>query len=317
MNRIQKVLSFTMIIILAASLFVGCAPKDKLVATVNGENITKTEFDKTFNQFKLQYEQQYGPEVWENDVEGRKFIDVAKEKILEVEIALRLEGKKAAELGLTVTDEELKAELEKAKTYFGDEAKFNEFLTSQQMTLESLNDTMKKQMISTKLQEKINENTAITDQEVEAYYNDNKEQFKQAKASHILVKTKEEADAVKKRILAGEDFATVAKAVSTDPSAQQNGGDLSYFYYGDMVEPFSAAAFALKVGDVSEPVKSDYGFHIIKTVDFRIAPLEETKDSIQTNLLTSKQNEVYTKMMDELTKAATIKKYPENLVETK
>lgn len=316
MKHNRRILGLIAAVVLILAVFTGCTPKEKIVATVNGANITKTEFDATFDSFKIQYEQQFGAEVWENDIDGRKFIDVAKEKILDVEIGFLLEAKKAEEMGISVTDAELKEQLDDAKAYFGDETKFNEFLTSQKMTLESFNDSMRKQILSTKIMEKINENTTVTDQEVETYFNSNQAEFKKASASHILVKTLEEAKKARARITAGEDFAAVAKEMSTDPSAQTNGGDLGSFKFTDMVEPFAKAVFAMKSGEVSEPVETQFGFHIIKSAGVKQETLAEAKESIQTNLLSSKKDEVYSKMMEELTAPAAIERFPENLAET-
>jgi len=90
------------------------------------------------------------------------------------------------------------------------------------------------------------------------------------KASHILVETEDKAKAVIAELRKGGDFATVAKARSKDPSAQKNGGDLGYFTKGEMVPAFADAAFAMKVGDVTQaPVKTQFGWHVIKVEDRR------------------------------------------------
>jgi len=125
----------------------------------------------------------------------------------------------------------------------------------------------------------------LTDKEVtkslikEAY-----ERMKQdVRASHILIKVDENASSadtliaynkaikVRKRLLAGEDFSVLAKEVSTDPSAQKNGGDLGYFSVLHMVYPFECAAYETKVGDVSMPIRTKFGYHLIKVVDKRAA----------------------------------------------
>lgn len=92
--------------------------------------------------------------------------------------------------------------------------------------------------------------------------------FKEVKASHILVNTKEAADKLRKDILAGEDFSATAKANSMCPSGAK-GGDLSYFKRGTMVPEFEYAAFELSVGQVSEPIKTQFGWHLIKVTDKR------------------------------------------------
>ncbi|MGE0502485.1 MAG: peptidylprolyl isomerase [Rhizobiaceae bacterium] len=128
----------------------------------------------------------------------------------------------------------------------------------------------------------------------------------EVKARHILVETKEEADAIIKRLDAGEDFETIAKEVSKDPGSGANGGDLGWFGPGQMVPEFEQAAFALEVGAHSkEPVQSQFGFHIIKVEDKRQQQppaYEQVKDQFRTMLI----RERYFALVSELRGAATI-----------
>lgn len=96
-------------------------------------------------------------------------------------------------------------------------------------------------------------------------------------ARHILVATFEEAVGVQARLRNGEDFAKVAAAVSTDTSNKDKGGDLGWFAKGSMVAPFEEAAFTLKVGEISEPVKTDFGFHIIQVLGHEDRPVDAQK----------------------------------------
>ena len=89
-----------------------------------------------FNVFKVQYEQNSGPSIWTQEVNGRKFEDIAKEKILDIIIDNRIQMKKALELGITASDEEIIPELEMVRKYFTDEEEFKAFLDSQKMTLD-------------------------------------------------------------------------------------------------------------------------------------------------------------------------------------
>src|SRR6476659_7857156 len=118
-------------------------------------------------------------------------------------------------------------------------------------------------------------------------------------ARHILVATEAEAKEVKERILKGEDFATVAKEKSKDPSAE--GGDLGFFTRGQMLKPFEDAAFALDVGQVSAPVQTQFGWHIIKVEekrDQKLPTFDQVKEAIKAQLVQAKAQEVVTGLRD-------------------
>jgi len=111
-------------------------------------------------------------------------------------------------------------------------------------------------------------------------------------ARHILVATEAEAKEVEERLKKGEDFATLAKEKSKDPSAE--GGDLGYFRRGQMLKPFEDAAFALKEGEISKPVQTQFGWHIIKVEEKRTRPLptfDQVKDQIMSQLAAQKAKE--------------------------
>jgi peptidyl-prolyl cis-trans isomerase C len=115
----------------------------------------------------------------------------------------------------------------------------------------------------------------------------------EAHASHILVETEDEAKAVLKRVKGGEDFAKVATEVSKDPGSQ--GGDLGWFTKDRMVPEFADAAFKLKKGEISEPVKSQFGWHIIKLEDKRtkeFPPYDQVKDQIANYVAQKAQTEL-------------------------
>lgn len=129
------------------------------------------------------------------------------------------------------------------------------------------------------------------------------------RASHILVASEDEAKDIIKQLEGGADFAAIAKEKSTDPSAKQNGGDLGYFTAGEMVPEFSQAVFAMEKGESSKaPVKSQFGWHVIKVVDKRPkAPpsLEETHSHIEELL----SGELLSAYLTSLRTAATVEKF--------
>ncbi len=146
---------------------------------------------------------------------------------------------------------------------------------------------------------------AVTDAEAKALYQKriaSLSEDSQIRARHILVKTEAEARDIAELINRGQDFVELAKKKSTGPSGPR-GGDLGYFSQGDMVKEFDTAAFKLKVGQVSEPIKTKFGWHLIKVEDKRkAAPFEEVKNQVKTELIYKKAQEV----LDGLRKAAKI-----------
>lgn len=121
-------------------------------------------------------------------------------------------------------------------------------------------------------------------------------------ARHILVITKEEADAVLVRLKAGEDFAKIAAEVSTDTGTKDKGGDLGWFGKGAMVAPFEEAAFGLKVGQISDPVQSDFGFHIIQVIGHEDRPLAEQQ-------FTTNKQTVFNDFLKKLRETSDVKIY--------
>lgn len=141
-------------------------------------------------------------------------------------------------------------------------------------------------------------NVLVTDEEVKAYYEANKEMFKteeSVSARHILVDSLEQAEEIIGKIKSGTKFEDAATEYSTCPS-KSNGGNLGSFTRGRMVPEFEEAAFKLGVGEISAPVKTQFGYHIIKVEDKNepsIRGFEEVSTLIKNNLLQERQNFAY------------------------
>jgi peptidyl-prolyl cis-trans isomerase C len=130
-------------------------------------------------------------------------------------------------------------------------------------TVQSRLEQAKRDLIISSTVEKIIEET-MTDQEIKNYFQKHKDQFKEIEASHILVETEEEAKKIRKQIKDGGDFAELARKFSKDTGSGQQGGDLGFFTKDKMVPAFAEKAFSMKVNEVSGPVKTEYGYHVIK-----------------------------------------------------
>ncbi len=167
-------------------------------------------------------------------------------------------------------------------------------------------------LVSEVFEKEIMAKARVSDQEIRDYYDKNKDSFVVAtelRASHILVKTEEDARKVLERLKKGEKFEAIAKAVSLDTSSAKNGGDVGFFKKGQMVPEFERAAASLKVGEISMPVKTQFGFHIIKLTDKKTgAPLEfeKVRDLISQKLSGEKQKEAFDAYITELKKTHTV-----------
>ena len=176
---------------------------------------------------------------------------------------------------------------------------------------EKLQDLKKRLIVESFLKKKVEVESKVSDEDMKKFYEQNKDKFKsgeQIKASHILVKTEKEAKDIAVQLKAGGNFEELAKKNSVDSSSAK-GGDLGWFGKGSMVPAFEKAALALKEGQISDVVKSDFGFHIIKLTGKRpagIRPFEEVKEQIKGAIMPTKQQEIFQKIKEELKKTAKI-----------
>lgn len=257
-------------------------PDAKAVATVNGEKITQTElYDEMVKQSGSQ--------------------------VLDRMISLKLVAQEAKKNNVAVTDAEIQAELTKVKESVGGEEAFQQVLTQQGMTEQQVKDSIVVQLQATKI---LSKDINTDDTELKKFFDENTTLFDQRKitARHILVATEEEAKAIKAQLDAGADFATLAKEKSTEPNAKESGGDLGTFGPGQMLPEFDAAAFAMKKGETSNPVKTQYGWHVIQVTNTQgEAPNFDTmKDEVKQKMIDQKVQEQFSEWLANLKDKASI-----------
>ncbi|MFN3396237.1 MAG: peptidylprolyl isomerase [Thermodesulfovibrionales bacterium] len=282
-----------LLVVLIPALIISCTKKTEqkagtYVAKVGKTLITEADVEKEFKNLPPQIQK-----VFEGKEGREKFIDelVKKEMLYQEAKSRGLEN-----------DAEYKQKLE---------------------------DFKKLTMISLLLQKEIEDKVKVGDNDAKAYYDSHKEEFmtnNQIRASHILVKTEEEAKSIFNDVKKGADFAKLAQSKSIDSGSAKNGGDLGYFSRGQMVPEFESVAFKLKVGEISKPVRTQYGYHIIKVTEKKEGkPIEfdKIKDLVIQKLTAEKQKEVFDSYIEGLKKKynAEIKKEalssPEGSVEKK
>ncbi|OQB48489.1 MAG: Foldase protein PrsA 1 precursor [Firmicutes bacterium ADurb.Bin153] len=258
-NRVKKsyilLASVVAVVVIAASAWVIFSRKTA-VAMVNGERITRKAFlDKL--------ESQAGAQILQEMIN---------------ETLLAQEAKKA---GVSITQERVDEELAKVKTNLGDQYEY--VLSMYGMTEDSLRMTLQQNLLAYEISTK---DIVVTEDQIAADYKANPDYYlepAQVRASHILVRTKEEAQEVLNELKKGADFVELAKAKSIDTGTAANGGDLGFFGSGAMTEAFETAAFKLNVGQLSPIVETEYGFHVILCTDKKaekMPTLEEAHDLV-------------------------------------
>lgn len=268
---------------LAGALFlVGCGNGGGTFATVNGEKISQEKYDSQLDLYKSMISAQY------------QLSASIQNSLIQEEIMLQDLKKN----GIELTDEDFAVEYEKTVESYGGATNYGSTLKTLGITDDQLKDSLRYETISRKHKEMFDQQNVPTDEEIQTYFDENKESLIKVEASHILVSTKEEAEEAKKRIDAGEAFEDVAQEVSQDTGSASQGGKLAETSPSTYVPEFANAITTLEVGKVSDPVQSQYGFHIIR-VDSRKDTVDALKEDITAAINTPKYQEYLQKLVSE------------------
>jgi foldase protein PrsA len=274
------------------------------IAVVGDREIPKSEYDRLLGQAEATYkarEQEFPEAGTPEFAQLRNAIVTSLVEQAQFEIA-------AEELDVTVTDEDLEKRLDELKEQFfeGDEQAYQEELEKQGLTEEQVLKDLRARMVSEKVFEEVTSEVEVADADIQAYFEQNKQQFQQPasrEVRHILVKSKARADQIHRQLENGGDFAKLAKQFSTDTASKNEGGRFTA-QKGATVAPFDKVAFQLETGELSQPVKTQFGWHIIQALkDVKAASTQElaaVEEQISTTLLEEKKNARITEWVEEL-----------------
>ena len=194
-----------------------------------------------------------------------------------------------------------------------------------------LDEVTKQILAQAYLEKKLLNQQRVSEEEVKAYYEKHREKYQEpraVRARHILIEVpqgatpEQEKEALKKaqrlreRILKGEDFAKLAQEYSADPGTKEKGGELGFFTQGQMVKEFEEAAFRLKPGEISEPVRTPFGYHLIQVEEVKEAKqrsFAEVKDTVREDLIQAKEEAALNKALKELAQKYGAKIYEDRL----
>ncbi len=304
-----------------ASAF-GAAPAIVLpdpVAEVEGEKISRAALENTLTKLLASRGKTLADFSEEQKMQGYR-------AVLNQMILQRLVAKRAADI--PVTDAEVDIGFSKIKSRFPSEMEMNKQMEKTGETVDGIKKGIRNSIQQKKwVESQIGDKGLVTEADAQSYYAANADQFKtrepQVRASHILIALpanatpdvvaakQKAAQAALDRVNKGEDFAKVAAEVSEDPGSKGNGGDLSFFSKDQMVPEFSEAAFKLKKGEITGPVKSQFGFHIIKVTDRKeagtVIGFPEVKEKLIAFLGKQKQQNAVETLLAQIREKADVK----------
>jgi parvulin-like peptidyl-prolyl isomerase len=264
------------------------------VAVVGDKTVTKEEFDKLIEQQKKSAEaqKQAFPEPGTVEYEAAK-ATVVKSLVEQKEWELEAEA-----MGIKVTDQEIETQLNQVKEQNGltDEQKYQAELAKAGITDAQVRDQVRVSILTNKIYEAVIKKVTVSDADIKAYYDKNPTQYQQPasrEVRHILVKNEALAQKLHDQIQGGADFAKLVNKYTQDTASKADGGKFTAFK-GRTVAPFDEFVFSAKTGDLSDPIKTEFGWHIIEVLSAvkpaTTTPLDQVKDAIKTTVLQTKQN---------------------------
>src|SRR4051794_15608849 len=273
------------------------------VAVVGGQQITKAQFQQLMARAKKSYDTQKRafPKAGSTEYEqlkGQAITFLVQQAEVE---------EQAKDLGVDVSDSRVDKEIARYKKQFygGSDARYEKAVKQQGLTDEQARDAIRQQLVSQAVFKKITGDVKVSDSDIKDYYNTHKSQYVQPQTRdvrHILVPKKALADSLYAQLKSGANFAKLAKQYSKDPGSAANGGKLTVSK-GQTVPEFDKTAFSLKTGQISQPVHTQYGYHIIQALSAvksaSTTSIAKVRASIRQQLEQQRKNDEITKWLQD------------------
>lgn len=321
-NQLKRAMSLTLAGILAISL-AGCnltgngkIPEDAVIA-VNGKISTVADFNKAFAMAEKSWTELYGESIWTQEIQGKTVKKMLQDQLIDIMVTEKIIAEAVEKTNFKANDQEV----QEAYNKFMEALKKNE-KDVQYYAEKGIDETYLKQQIVSQMNQEEFKRTIQVEIEKDATKMSEYEKTYpiQVEASHILVSDEKKAKELHGKVKAGEDFAKIAKENSIDTGSAKKGGSLGFFPRGMMVPEFEKVAFAMKVGEISEPVQSQFGYHIIKIdkiqtlSDLIAAGASKEEVAVYKNtILSNVSKEAVAARLEELKKTAKITTFPDRI----
>lgn len=261
------------------------SPVEELAALVNGQAIGQEEYEKQVAQVEAFFAQEgLDPE----SEEGRERLAQARRQVLEQMIDQELIRQAAVEMGVSISEAELEASIQDIIEQSGGQEQFDQSLQGMGTTYDDFRQMLLDQLLSEAVYSAVTASISPVAEQVHA--------------RHVLLPTRERAEEVLARLQAGEDFSYLAREYSEDISSRESGGDVGFFPRGVMPPEVEEVAFSLEVGETSEIVETQFGFHIVQV-------LEREEREIAVEVFENLRQQTFMQWLQDRREAATIERF--------
>jgi foldase protein PrsA len=309
-------LAFALLLLPLIVLIVGCGGElpQGAVAQVGGKLVSQDQFDEILATYEA------AGRVPDKKAQSKEY-QTFQQNLAEYLVMLEVLRQQAPNFDVRITDRDVENQLAQLKDMFqGDEERWNAALKKQKLTLEQFKESLRERLLVDEMKAAVAMDVTVTDDEVKAYYDVHEADYtepEERETRHILISpfaeaaggagtitpteadwdvARAEAEKVRSEIQNGADFGTEARKYSDDETTREAGGELGNLILGQMVPQFEEAVFGLKKGELSQPVRTEYGYHLIQVVDIipeAQIPYEEVKEKIRSALLAQRQADTW------------------------
>ncbi len=314
--ELKKLTGF-LIVILICIAAAGCGAKEQPspdVAVINGVRINQKALDQQYTILKTDYENQLG--VTLDESKDPETVTRIKDRAFEEVLTKELVRQEAVKQGLQLNPQEVETALEtfKQTQNAGQSDGYQKFLDKLQMSESDLRTEIEISQLFGLLESKVTGDLTVSEAEAKAYYQENRALFSDPggmRIFHILVDTEQQAQDIISKLKQGGDFAALAAQYSKDPGSKDRGGDVGTVNETtNFVPEFKQAALALQSGDLSpNPVKSQFGYHIIKAgkkEDASQRSFDEVKAQLMDHLLAEKKDDAFGTYLEQIRAGAAL-----------
>ena len=321
--------AFTLLLVPLVLAISGCGGElpQGAVAQVGASVVSQDQFDK------LEAAYQATGHVPDKKTQAKEY-RAFRQSLAQYMVMLEVLRQEAPSYGITVTDKDVQTQVDDIKQMFqGDQKRFDNALKTEKLTLDQFKESLREMLLIDEMKAAVSKDVTVSEDQVKSYYDGHKADYTKPEvrvARHILIspftkaaggagtitpteadweQAKSVAEQVRSEVMNGKDFATEARLNSDDDATKDSGGDLGSIVRGQMVPEFEVAVFSLKKGEISQPVRTEYGYHIIEVTDITPEtqlPYDQVKEKIRSALLASVQQATWDSWLQSMEQKLTV-----------